>query len=658
MGKPRAFLAESPRTAHPTSRARLLGLLALLLILPLSAMAQGLCNGRYKLAEEMLDAAYGRFGTIYTGGPGSSYSGADIGPTIDLYRLWHGLPDLRFRDAQEFDYTRDWGRDFGGFGDTADDLALILRIASRPQAKGLTEEFRYVTARYLNTMVDAGSGPGWWLAPGPSDQSDRQKLVMAAATPGSLMEWLLVMMALSDTPQAVAWVNDGAWATSTRDHYDMRSPFAQVRTLVANRRASEPGLEWQVAAHIVKGGPGDFSHAVQTCTATNAEYAADAVAGFHRLEGRATHPDRAILTTLPDKMRNLALGHLAMVAVRDLGRAPDDPANREVLDWIATNSPSPDFTAWLNVGRVWAAQNMAEVIALLGDAPLDRRTIDTLNLLSLHDLTLFADQAKLPADQQGMVMTVVATRAFVLGDQVMARRHLSTLAPLMPDYTAVISAALNGPGGAEVQNARALLALPRPTVWLRSYDNDDMQYAQNAYRFSAINLPLRFVSAGVLNRDLASWMLEPFMESRRYWGWSGADRARRRGRVYHDPYARPFIPDDFEYDAGYPFLRLIAWDELGRLDLCHGLTQRLSAVLIHWVDQDSASWLKRLLTDQTTFPEVLRRVIVLNKVAPGALVDGRPAGQRAFALLSSRFADTPAGQATKYWYHTDQGCQP
>lgn len=110
-------------------------LLALCLFLwPIAATAQTQCQGRYATASQMLDAAYGRFGTLYTGGPSASYFGTDLGPTIDLYRLWRGLPDLRFRDAQGFDPTGDWGRDYGGFGIAPDDLTLKLRIATRPQA--------------------------------------------------------------------------------------------------------------------------------------------------------------------------------------------------------------------------------------------------------------------------------------------------------------------------------------------------------------------------------------------------------------------------------------------------------------------------------------------------------------------------------------------
>jgi hypothetical protein len=598
----------------------------------------------------MLDAAFDRFGTLYSGGPFSSWSGADVGPTIDLWRLWRGLPDLRFRDAQQFDFMGDWGRDFSGFGNTADDLTLILRIAGRPQPKGLTEPLRYVAAHYLNKMVDAGSGPGWWLAPGPSDQTDRQQLVMAASTPGSLMEWLLVMMAQSDTPQAVAWVNQGYWEISLRDR---SVALDRLTDLIRQRGTFEPGLEWQVAASTFYTGKTTFIQAVHNCTATDAEYAAHAVQVFHLLQRKPTRPDLSLLADLPSGMRNLAMAHLAMVAVRDLATY-DAKAARANLDWITAHSPPPDFTRWLNVGRLWGTGASGDLAALTDGTAPDPRMIRALNLLSLTDMARFAQQANLPDDVRRRMFTVVAARAFVLGDQPVARRFMTDLRDLMPDYAQVINDALSGPGDAEVQNARALLALPVPTVWLRGTDWPVWSYVPGGYSFSDANLPLRYVSAAILNPDLQSWMAQPLASGRQGgFAW----RAYRRGRHFHDTWPEPFVPEAWDRGDRYPFLRLIAWDQLGRLEVCHSLTQRLSQVLIRWADQGSDTWVERQVFDQTAFPETLRRIILLNKHNPGTVVDGHPAGQRAFALLSGRFADAPAARATKYWYHQDQGCE-
>jgi hypothetical protein len=221
----------------------------------------------------------------------------------------------------------------------------------------------------------------------------------------------------------------------------------------------------------------------------------------------------------------------------------------------------------------------------------------------------------------------------------------------------VIDDALNGPGGQEVQIARALLTLPAPTVWLRDYQRGQFGRSTRSRPtpccFRDIDLPLRFTSAAVLNRDLRQWMMAPPSP----WQRNALRRANERHRTFADRYERPFLPDDWQSDEGFPFLRLIAWDELVQLDVCHGMTNRLSEVLIAWADQNFDSWLERAFGDDTLDAETLRQIILLNKRSPGALVDGQPAGQRAKGLLETRFAETEAAKATPYWYFEDRGCR-
>jgi hypothetical protein len=621
-----------------------------------------LCDGKYAAAQEMLDAAYGAYGTIYSGGPVESYRSSHVGPTIDLWRLWRGLPDLRFRDANTFKTRSDWGWDFSDFGRTSDDLAILLRIADRKQATGLSEVWRYITARYLNIMVDAGSGPGWWLAPTSRDSTKLQALVIEAAKPGSLMEWLLVMQADSDTPDSLAWVWDEAWTQSHEYPYGMKSPTDLVRELVSARRRAGPGLEWVAAAYVTYGSYRGFqeihSGKVRDCTATPAEYALGAVETYEYFKGGGSWGggDMGRLNILPEAMRLDAMTNLAKRAVFRTGQHGGSARQTEELARLAALSPSARFSSWLFAGRAWTAGSLDELIAFHDDGRLDPRALDTLNTLSVHDLAAFSDAVTVPDDQRRTLLTVIAGRAFTLGNLDLARRHLTELQNLQPENAALIGEALDGPGDKEVQVARALLALPTATAWLRDYHQGEFgrsTWGSTACCFRDIDLPLRYSSAAMLNRDLRQWIAahpNPY-------SWSAARRANERGRVYDDRFERPFIPDDWQGDDGFPFLRLIAWDELAQLDVCHGLTNRLSEVLIAWVDQNSDSWLERAFGDDTFDAETLRQIILLNKRSPGALVDGQPAGQRAKRLLETRFAETEAAKATPYWYFEDRGCR-
>jgi hypothetical protein len=631
-----------------------------------------LCDGKYALAQEMLDAAYGKYGTIYSGGYDGYYEGNGVGPTIDLWRLWRGLPDLRFRNANTFDWWgTEWGVvDLGGFGNRPEDFAMLLRIADRSRATGLEENYRYITALFLNSLVDPGSGPGWWLAPTPRDATHRQTLVIDAATPGSLMEWLLVMQADSDMPDSVAWVRSakwaaqagqgaGVWITSTRYPWGMDTPAKLLRELVGTRARTEPGLQWQAAVLVTEGGRFDGLNIPILgfdCDATPAEYALAAVAFYEGLKRDGVHADLHVLHYLPQQMRQNAMANLSMLAVHQTGRSRDTVSATKTLREVAALSTSPGFSSWLFAGHTWTAGTVEELVSFHEGTRLDGHATDTLNMLSLDDLATFADQVTLPDDQRRGLLTVIAGRAFVLGRLDVARHYLSELKALMPEDAILIQDALDGPGGKGVQIANALLALPAQTVWLPDgvyavFDRSSESHKTCCFR--NIDLPLRFTSAAVLNRDLRRWLKAPPAP----WRWSILRRAAERGRVHDDSQERPFVPDDWQKDEGFPFLRLIAWDELARLDVCRGLTSRLGEVLIDWVDKSSDTWLERTLADDSAFPDTLRRIIILNRHSPGALVNGKPAGQRAFALLSTRFAGTEAAKATPYWYFEDEGCR-
>jgi hypothetical protein len=353
-------------------------------------------------------------------------------------------------------------------------------------------------------------------------------------------------------------------------------------------------------------------------------------------------------------MQQNVLSNLAMEAVWR-GRSQGNESELKLLAKIAEVSPSPEFSSWLFAGRAWTAGTIEELVSFHDGGQLHSWAVDTVNMLSLDDLAAFADEVRLPDDQHRMLVTVIVGRAFVLGRSDVARRYLGELRALFPDQTTGIDEALIGSGGDKVQIARAILTLPRPTVWMRFHQSKDSGYYLTGGRsfFRDIDLPAHFVNGGVLNRNFRKFLAVPFYPER----WYGLRRADRRGRIYDEREAQSFIPDDWRYDGGLPFLRLIAWDELGEFDVCHGLTDRLSEAVIRWADDSSDGWLDSIFTDEELVAETLRRIIILNKRSPGALVDGKPAGQVAMWLLETRFADTQAARATRYWYFEDQGCR-
>ncbi len=627
----------------------MLRLILLLVALPFQALADPappLCQGRYAAAEEMLDAAWKRGATLYSGGPTALRHGPGVGATIDLWRLWQGLPDQRFRDAGTFDPSSDWGADYSKFGQSQQDLNLILHIANRPGDRPISLFHRYLAAVYLNDLVSVGPGPGWWLDPRQADFYPIAPFIVAEAKPYSLMEWLMITMAASDTPGAVAWFRpgDGNWR---RDSPYSRS--ADILELTKTRQAGDAGLAWFVARSLFdrkfKDGQPQLADKVNACTASNAEYAANAVWTWQRLSYDGLYSDPALLDALPQGMRIAAMKNLAMLTVT---RYPYDfsPLGKDWLQTLADRAPTPEFAVWLSAGQSWLAGTLPDLIAANQGERLNYRVYHSLNVLSVDDLIAFEAGAGMQPEDRTELVKLIAARAFVLGRLDVARTHLNRLADLPPDYAARVSAALSGPGGDEVQIARAILALPSTSVLLgqgRWSLSDWRVEAGHRMGWRAFDMPAFWQSAGNLDRNLNVWLSE------------NAGRAYRRGRAFADTPDVPFISKDGYYDRDLPFASLIAFDELARFGQCNGLKSRLSRVLLEWVDSQNNWW--NVWADDDDLADVLSQIVILNSRQTGIVIDGKPAGQRAFALLTQRYPDTVAAKDTPYWYHTDRNCR-
>lgn len=557
----------------------------------------------------------------------------------------------------------DWGADYSRFGLAKQDLTLVLHIAAREPGVELSPFHRYSAGLYLNKLIPARPFPLWWLNPQAFRNDDfyRARLlyrdnVSAQYRAGGLLDWLLMAMSESALQENLVWLR-GMGPTGR-----VASPDHQVLLKLARQRVAEGGgLEWwvmQAMLEVPAAAPMDQLNAkVAGCTATDAEYAAEAVRQYYDLYRDGLTPDLDRVAFLSPVMQLWALKQIARQAL-DPSTAGFDPiASRALLVRIAEIWPDWRFPIWLNTGRTWLADSVPELIAIHKGTRLDTITLRTLNALSFDDLAQFADGVILEDPKYlTPILTALVGRAMVLDRPNDARRYLRELQGAMPDHAAGLAAALAVPGGSDVQNARAFLALPQPSVWLHGDKRCD--YGERYCKFSSAVDPLPyFADATFLNADLNAWLKEPYLGNLSVGYDPEIYRSLRRGNVYGGKGSINFLGKTRQ-DGPFPFQKLIAWDEISGIDVCHGTTQHVSATLIHYVDYASSGPWDRTTMDSDDLSWLLRQIILLNARNPGALVDGKPAGQRAYALLTTRFADTPAAQATKYWYYTDQGCQP
>ena len=655
---------------------------AILIAGPVHA-AQGFCDGKYDQARQMLDAAYGKYGTLYSGG--NHFRTRDnIGATIDLYRLWRGFPDLEFRVVprggirEVFDPLERYGNIDAGW--KPEFLIDALRIAQTPDDPKYWLVERYVAAVGLDMYTSPGPTPDWWLRPidALAEGTSRERVAdLTRSEP--ILDWLQYTIAASDGPWAIAWhINTSA--TRNEGYNRLRE------TAYQNYRATD-GIEWLVAASLFPNYKADFPEdikqahmllfqAAEDCSASAAEYAAFAII---QAEGDA---DKGLdnLNVLPRELGEEVLRNSALRKVvnplwryrldtssylKDIAARFDELSNTDWRGrWENNDRHRASFHAWLNVGRTYIAGSVAELIDIHATHELDGKTLRALNMLSTDDLLQFARaDGRSDEDRRKMLKTAFA-RYFTLARYEDAVSLLPELKSLYPDHQAALDAILDQAWELEVKLAFALLELPEPSVWMigtASYHIHDAGLFFQKNVKARANFPDEFLRATFLQRDYSVWTEHPHY--RRAFRASGANRNQTVNRQYSRyRYGRPTASPSLQFlptgpgRTNFAFVNLIAWDEIHLLGRCNGLTHHVSRTLIDWADEGSNTWFKRQFAPNEDMAAALKRVIGINRQNGGNLIDGRPAGQRAFALMERRFPDTEAMHATKYWYFRDMGC--
>jgi len=648
-----------------------------------AADAAPICGSKYEAANEMLDAAYRPYGTLYSGG-NHFHVRDNVGATLDLYRLWRGLPDLRFRTAD--DYSPGWENDelrpdepyAPGWPVPAFRKWIPTALTAADQE--LSPHDRYVAATLADLSTVARYSPDWWLAEPPRpDLSKGEAELLELAHFEPLVDWLQVTAAVSRAPWSIAW----HLAKST--HLDYPG-FERLKAHALVRYRTGEGIEWAVAA-LTAAGPHDIGTfralrpALQSwggrtlkCTASPAEYAAQAVA---RLEAARTGAWPLSVQDAP--YMSEAMWEIA-VRNRILGDAWElatygwtlIPVVWRQNDYAAATERLPEnFRSWANVARSYAAATIDEFIEANRDAPLDPRTVRALNVLSADDLVRFATAPGRSAAEQSRILTVAFLRRFALGQDRAAAAMIPELARADPERFEAAARAIPQNWPVAVRLALTVLALPDRSLWL----TDD---GDGSYRFDeaillrhlskrGIDLPREFLSARFLQRDLEAWLTMPrrWNAYRSMYGFTVSALGRAHDRSSRDGESDEFRPLDRSDPAILPdrphptvlgLGKLVAWQEITRLGPGEGLSRRLAVVVTRWVDRGSGGRLERLFAPVDMMAGALREIVLLGRHNDLGEIDGQPAGRRAFELLKARFPDSEAARATEYWYRCDADC--
>lgn len=618
---------------------RLSSLAAALMLAASPALAAPLCDGRYDGAAAMVDAAIGKYGTLYSGG--DHWHRLDhVGATLDLLRLWRGKPDAGFRAARlPLDTEMP-------LFEPATYAQVIGTALDNAEADDPAPDTLAQTALALDLGTALGDSPDWWRHDGARPDSNVAALVALAAQRPAL-DWLQAVLSASDAPWALGWHQPSLLG-------DRSEGFDRLRADALDKARAGLGLEWAVTAQVLwrpdsaedaelQALAATWRDKVRECSASPAEYAAFAVAASRRAGDDAL----PLLPPLTAQWvgRNIAMSMVAEGKPQALATLPQDDA---------------EFATWLAVGRTYATGSVPEIEALHRGRKVDGKSLRALNLLPAHILQRLALSDVFQGSDRIAVLRAAFTRQVALGRYKDARLLLSTLRqadaqsaipPLerhLPEDVTLALAAARLPGLSTLINGEPGQAF--------EYDAGIGLY-NDRYR---LELPEDFADGTAIQRDLETWLMLPQRWGRFYgmhgMTWAALDRVNARGRYGWGDGPSP-APKLFAPGSPFGLARLADFHELAQLRGDNGVVRQISQILLPWAEAESSNGIKRVFNHPDLTAEALYRVVTLARHADADMEDLTPLARRAFALLHQRFPNSTWARKAKTWQGPrESGC--
>ncbi|MGJ8611510.1 MAG: hypothetical protein ACSHWY_10460 [Octadecabacter sp.] len=632
------------------------------------------CDGMYDGADALIEQAYTKYGTLYSGG--TDY--ASVGPTLEIYRLLSGLPDSgmatpRPREAAFVDPAGQFTPEF--VEETLVRSLPRLHDANfrRDRAEGSTD-----IEVLLNRLTVIGPFAGWWLTPDAPQLTDIEQVIAPFAEYDGL-DWVLTVQAASARPHNTAW------------HLQRRSMPQDMAAVLDNAAANydrTESLPWLVAVHLVSEGTArglrsetanivdaieerttQLRTMVAACTASPADYVALSIATYEQFRQHVTSDDALQhAMTMPATLRRMAGVQAAKYPLSQRGYYRSGPS----ADDLIALADDPAFAPWQNVGRSILANDIDALIAIHDGAALDPKTYRLLNLLSADDLIRFANSRDDGSDARRVLITAAYLRLFALGRDDAAAGLVDDLRALWPAHAELIARNWNSDGARDIRLARVALSLPEPRTLIvppwngygdRSAFEDTLQsdhsleYWSHARR--SRDLPIATRTGGFMTRDLSVWMRTN--GSNPYAMWQAERRTYRRGIIQRDVMddVRPPMPQlSGSYYGGVGIAGFAAWDELAQLGPETGLANRIGREIVMNARAESTSVLGRMFGVDEKIAWELELVVQQGRRMIHGDMDGEPLGQAAFNVLHNRFARSDAAQATPYWFTCRERCEP
>lgn len=634
----------------------------LLCLLPTMATAEPLCDGRYASATAIVDAAYGQYGTLYSGG-GHWHRRDNLGPTLDVWRLLRDESDLNLRRVDDLVYS--WSDDplaqVGAWDERHQMFAGYLPLLEDADATAPSDEDAYLLAVTADVITTLGPGGVWWRGSDGAGLSAAEQQTQALAETFELVDWLQVTLVTSDAPWAYGWHTGASW-------YLPRT-FEDLSSDAIERFDSSGDRAWLVAAAITSVRPSEqldaiangLRPAIRDCTASQSDFATYAILRFHQMRNRAEV--MAEDAWLPDSLRELAHEYVTM---RALTPRPwfDDPVL--LPDAIAVLRTDDRAQVWENVARSYMARDLDALIAVHDGLPLHPYVIRLLNSLSAEDIARFALESGRSEEEERAMLSTAMARYFAMGQHDAAEALVQRLMQISPDQAARIGDIQGQVWPQDVRLSLILLALPEGRTWLRPLEQEafwweDVALRQRHVMARGMDVPMEMRTGAALQRDLESYLRVPSrwgaMRGMRGYGFAYMDRANARRVRPDDPRWGLRMIAERPDDALVPIASLIAWDELHHFAPETGAARQIAETLVRWVDRRTDTGLERWFAPQDEMAEALRQIVLLARWNNIGAFDGKPLARQAFELMHYRLYDSPATAENSFWHNCAVRCE-
>ena len=511
----------------------------------------------------------------------------------------------------------------------------------------------------------------WWLDPSHVSELGSWMAGLArAAAENELLDWLQSMEQVQSLA-AGPWL--GYWSERTRSE-----GFRAVALHVRQRAASTGSLPWVLADAMwsteddspARGALAHIEARLAACTASPGELLALPSLRYHVARIRIMADSRNY-PWWPNDGSNIE------------GLASLDPETRSAATLfllVLHGKPAPYPPSDQNEPAIkrLLSGSLEEFLAVRDSYDVGDDLTAVINMLPVRVLLQIAAGGSLAEDLRAEIARMAWTRAYLLKDQEALRQATELLPKLNPGLAQLVETYRGSWTDAGRERAALMLLLKTPSMQLLIPAGQDL--ASGRYGNALKRQPWapgkwswHLSSAETAENAIALFWADAANRNDRNW-WCRPSIGRLQARLERDFYNEPLslVPDRWQrwdswnvgpaYSAqlianladqrgkfltGHPVLKLVDWEELGKLSKVTAAPNYLTQAVIAWVND--ANWLDRWL-----YEEEMARALALavRTTRFGCSDDGsnRADSLAAYRLLHQRFPDSEGAKRTRYWY--------